>query len=68
MTSLQILDPHENTLHSRDWNRSITSQGSRFRELQKSIVSLIVIMSGDETVHKRDGGYEFEEDGDDEQE
>jgi len=25
-------------------------------------------MSGDETVHKRDGGYEFEEDGDDEQE
>jgi len=64
MTSLQILDPHENTFHSRDWNRS---EGSRFPELQKSIVSLIVTMSGNETIHKRDGGYEFEEDGDGEQ-
>jgi len=65
MTSLQILDPHENTFYSRGWNRS---EGSRFPELQKYIVSLIVIMSGDETVHKQDGGYEFEEDGDDKQE
>jgi len=66
MTSLQILDPHKNTFHSRDWNRSITSEGSRFPELQKSSASLIVIMSDDETIHNLDGGYESEEDGDDE--
>jgi len=65
MMSLQILDPHKNTFYSHGWNRS---EGSWFPELLKYIVSLIVIMSGDETVHKQDRGYEFEEDGDDKQE
>jgi len=52
MTSLQI---YKHSIH-------VTGSVQLPPELQKSI-----IMSGDETIHKRDGGDEFEEDGDDEQ-